>query len=322
MYERSVIGGNRREGIPWGNRRAPMPTERERFQFLQQVPMLSSVDHRILWSLAYEGSNVEFEPREVVMNEGESSSDMRFYLVREGEAVVSTSEPLPGTWKDEEGMTWAPDGSRVAIDPVTGGRVLATLRPGDYFGESSLLSNEYRSATIRAGIHGMDVVAFDAQVFHGRIAEHVLVFRMIDNEWGSGQIPDVKRLGLFNNLPMRDLATVLSNARQDIFESGDAIVEQGNDGDRFYIVLDGEVVVERDGHNLAQLSRGDYFGETALLFSIPRTATVRADCTTIVWSISADAFSIVIRNHFASPLENEPPLVERSREMLFGRRVL
>ena len=283
---------------PWGDRRPPMPTERDRHQFLAgEVPLLARVDERVLWSLAYEGVNEHIDPRTVIIREGDTSRDMRFYVVRSGEALVVTSAPLKGRWIDGEGMHRDADGDRVATDPVTGCRVLATLGPGDFFGESALLTSQERSATVRAGYDGLDVIVFDAQSFHARIAEHVLVFRMVRSEFAAGVVPDVRRLGLFNDLPLHDLSNVLHGARQEEFAAGDTIVTQGEDGDRFYIVLDGEVLVEQHGSPVARLTRGDYFGETALLLSIPRTATVRAMRPTSCWSITGESFELVMRSH-------------------------
>ncbi len=55
------------------------------------------------------------------------------------------------------------------------------------------------------------------------------------------------------------------------------LAEQGAVGHEFFIVLDGRVMVLDGKTPIAMLGAGDFFGEIALLESVPRTATVRAE---------------------------------------------
>jgi len=73
-----------------------------------------------------------------------------------------------------------------------------------------------------------------------------------------------------------------SSLERETFESGDAIIVQGNTGDNFYIIAEGEVGVfqnkgEKEERKLATLRQGGYFGEKALLKEDLRAASCIAE---------------------------------------------
>ena len=53
------------------------------------------------------------------------------------------------------------------------------------------------------------------------------------------------------------------------------IFQQGDMGTCFFIILEGTVSTEIDGKVIRKLSKGETFGELALLFRSPRTASIR-----------------------------------------------
>ena len=60
------------------------------------------------------------------------------------------------------------------------------------------------------------------------------------------------------------------------FIEGDRIVHEGDPGDLFYLIKEGTVSCTQKGSEIRRLGRGEFFGEMALLYDSPRTATVTA----------------------------------------------
>jgi hypothetical protein len=82
--------------------------------------------------------------------------------------------------------------------------------------------------------------------------------------------------------------------------AGQAIVTQGELGDRFYVIVSGEVEVAIDGQTRATQGADDHFGEIALLRDVPRTATVKATADTELLALERDDFLAAVTGHAAS----------------------
>ena len=73
-------------------------------------------------------------------------------------------------------------------------------------------------------------------------------------------------------------------------ETADTIVAAGEVGDRFYVILSGEVDVVPLAGGRRTLTAGESFGEIALVQDIPRTATVTAAVPTELLALDRGAF--------------------------------
>jgi len=105
---------------------------------------------------------------------------------------------------------------------------------------------------------------------------------------------------IFSFLGRSELAAVQELFVEEVHQKGDTICRQGEEGNTFYVVLDGEfdvLVGEKDEHLIAVLKRGDFFGEMALLQGGKRTATVVASRRARLISLDRTAFnSLFMKN--------------------------
>jgi MFS family permease len=102
---------------------------------------------------------------------------------------------------------------------------------------------------------------------------------------------------IFSPLPgtsLEQLATRLVPLRVD---AGSVIIREGDEGDRFYIVAEGELDVSQDGAALTSLGPGDYFGEIALLRDTSRTATVTARSAAVLYALDREDFLAAVTGH-------------------------
>lgn len=262
------------------------------------MPILLELDEHVLWQLAAAAHEERFSPGGLVLCQGEDEPDKHFYIIRSGVADV------------------------VRRDAAGFERTVARLACGSYFGELGLLTNQARNATIR--VHGdseLRAYAFDALSFHRLVAENVLMFRVVRQQRRTRreQRPvrlRARELDVLSAMPAADLSYVLRAAEHRWFPAGSSVFEQGDDGDRFYVVLDGNVEVERDGRTLAKLSPGAFFGETALLFDTQRTATVRAFTNALTWSITRSAFQRVVGHYLLSQRTTQSTIMRRARGLM------
>jgi MFS family permease len=88
--------------------------------------------------------------------------------------------------------------------------------------------------------------------------------------------------------------------RAESFEAGETIFAQGDHGDGFYAVQEGEVDVLVDGEHVRTLGQGGYFGEIALLRDVPRTATVRARSAVRLQRLDREGFLAIVAGNTAS----------------------
>lgn len=86
----------------------------------------------------------------------------------------------------------------------------------------------------------------------------------------------LKTVDAFKYLTPIELTHVAEKMTKRQFIADDVIIRQGEEGEEFFLISDGTVEVMREGHDVAELGAGDFFGEASLITGEPRNATVVA----------------------------------------------
>lgn len=97
---------------------------------------------------------------------------------------------------------------------------------------------------------------------------------------------------VFDALPVQDVESIAATLQKARVEAGEVIARQGAPADKFFIVIEGEVEVTREGEAQGSTRHGpgDMIGEVAILRDTPRAATITATQPTTLFALERDTF--------------------------------
>lgn len=112
------------------------------------------------------------------------------------------------------------------------------------------------------------------------------------------------RIPLFAALDRRQLEQLAALAAERLYQRGELVCREGDEGDAFYVVLHGELEVTTggggDGGDAGEvrgyLGQGEFFGEMSLLLGGRRSATVRARRRSVLLVLDRHSFDVHCRN--------------------------
>ena len=111
----------------------------------------------------------------------------------------------------------------------------------------------------------------------------------------NGKVDLMRRVPLFAKLKGKSLQEVASIADEIDLPKGKEMARQGDRGREFFILLEGEAEVRKDGRRVNTLTEGEFFGEIALVTKMPRTASVTAKTDVQVLVITERDFGALLK---------------------------
>ena len=157
------------------------------------------------------------------------------------------------------------------------------------FGELALMYNTPRAATIQSTSVGV-LWCVDRLTFRKTVNSHNYRKRKLYEGF-------IKSVPLMSTLSALEISKVADCLEPVEFKDGETIIKQGEQGDHFYIIVNGtaDIALKKSESEPAvsggSLTRGQYFGELALITNAPRAATITAKGPVSCVSLDAKAFT-------------------------------
>ncbi len=116
-------------------------------------------------------------------------------------------------------------------------------------------------------------------------------------------IARLKAVPLFGHMAKRELDLLVRQADHLRYPARHQVIKEGTPGEEFWLVIEGNLVVERGGTTVATLGPGDWFGELSVIDAGPRDATITS--TTPV------ELMVIGRRQFWGALQGSPTLMKK-----------
>jgi MFS family permease len=125
------------------------------------------------------------------------------------------------------------------------------------------------------------------------------------------EIAVLNRIAMFRPLPMPAIDELASQVDKVEVAAGQEVFHQGDHGDRFYVIEDGEAEVFGDGRLIRTLRSGEGFGEIALLHDMLRTTTIRARTPLRLFTLDRRHFLSAVTDYESSEREADALVLDR-----------
>ena len=187
-----------------------------------------------------------------------------------------------------------------AVEYLVNGKVVGHASDGATFGELALLYNSPRAATVHATIP-CSMLTLDRVTL-----KNIIVEKNSQKRLHSQQV--LSQSDVFANLPPSLQLRIADALHPETFARGETVIRQGDRGAEFFLIDEGSVEIVVDGKVVATQGSGSYFGELALIYDVPRAATVRVASDKLkVEALNAQGFERLIGADLVAELRKRDP---------------
>jgi CRP-like cAMP-binding protein len=107
----------------------------------------------------------------------------------------------------------------------------------------------------------------------------------------------LRRVPLLAEVEEAELAELAARFRERVYDQGSPMVSRGSSGTGFFIIAEGEAVVDAGSGKTSLLCKHDFFGEVALIDGGRRSAGITAMTNMRCWGISRNEFRTFVKQH-------------------------
>ncbi|KEP63576.1 UNVERIFIED_CONTAM: protein kinase G AGC kinase family member PKG [Hammondia hammondi] len=217
----------------------------------------------------------------VILDKENKTKGIRFFFVLEGELSVYAYAQNPTTKEEER-------------------KLAATLKRGQAFGEEYVLNPTRPFNHYVKSVGPCKLALFTSSVLTATLGGEDIDETLDFNN----KRAIIRKMYIFRYLSDHQMTMLIKAFKTVRYMSGEYIIKEGERGTRFFIIKAGEVAILKNNKRLRTLGRHDYFGERALLYDEPRTASVCANSAGVdLWVVDKSVFNEIIKGPMLAHLE-------------------
>lgn len=292
--------------------------------YLATLPFLKGIKNSQIHVLAAMCRYEAFDKKQIVFEKNTTGS--KLYIVVSGSASVIAPKWNGNASTFQQSLEWGIDENVASV---------ADLKSGEYFGEIALFVNIPRTCTVITNEKSLFVTV--EKTDFANFSRVCKIKESMTSVMKERMVSKLSSLGIpfLIGIPPVNLNLLANSVKIHQISDDEIIFRKGEVGDRFYIVIHGEVSVNTEenvarksfnkssgletdeaiGTNFNLIGAGSYFGEMALVNNSPRSATIISKARSILMSVDQESFHQIFLSNPQALAEFKIRLLKASSEL-------